>query len=67
MENRTIPFIIVASGMSSSRPILNHGQIDWSASRRVEFRVRTNAEEKLSTILEMIGDNRTEGLPHMSM
>lgn len=43
---------IVASGMSSSRHICRNGIEDRKASRRVEFRVRTNADEKLSLILE---------------
>ena len=46
-----ITSIIVASGMSSSRPIINNGVEDKTESRRVEFRVRTNAEEKLSEIV----------------
>ena len=44
--------VIMASGMSSSRRILKDGIEDMKASRRVEFRVRTKADENLSLILE---------------
>ncbi len=43
---------LVASGMSSSRIIVVNGKEDKLQSRRVDFRVRTNAEEKLSEILQ---------------
>nr|VFJ57115.1 MAG: Outer membrane protein OmpA [Candidatus Kentron sp. DK] len=43
--------LIVAAGMSSSRPIMLQGQEDKEESRRVDFRVRTNAEERLSEIM----------------
>jgi outer membrane protein OmpA-like peptidoglycan-associated protein len=44
---------IVAAGFSSSKTINSSGgKEDKEASRRVEFRVRTNADEKLSLILE---------------
>jgi outer membrane protein OmpA-like peptidoglycan-associated protein len=45
---------LTASGMSSSRPILNSDQTeDAERSRRVEFRVRTDAEARIARILEM--------------
>jgi outer membrane protein OmpA-like peptidoglycan-associated protein len=44
---------ITANGLSSSTPILNAaGQEDPFLSRRVEFRVRTDAEKRIVTILE---------------
>lgn len=42
--------LITANGLSSSQPILVHGVEDKSLSRRVEFRVRTNAEKQLEDI-----------------
>ena len=45
---------ITANGLSSSRPILNlQNEPDWKLSRRVEFRVRTNAEEQIREILDI--------------
>lgn len=42
--------LITANGLSSSHPILRNGVEDKSLSRRVEFRVRTNAEKQLEDI-----------------
>lgn len=42
--------LITANGLSSSHPILYDGVEDKSLSRRVEFRVRTNAEKQLEDI-----------------
>ena len=42
---------ITANGLSSSQPILINGVEDPLASRRVEFRVRTDAERQLNEIL----------------
>lgn len=42
--------LITANGLSSSHPIFVHGVEDKSLSRRVEFRVRTNAEKQLEEI-----------------
>ncbi|MBI5696675.1 MAG: OmpA family protein [Nitrospirae bacterium] len=42
--------VIIGSGMSSSRTIQINNKEDRNASRRVEFRVRTNADEKLTQI-----------------
>jgi len=45
---------LTANGLSSSRPIVNaDGSEDVLRSRRVEFRVRTDAEVRLAKILEM--------------
>jgi outer membrane protein OmpA-like peptidoglycan-associated protein len=42
--------LITANGLSSSHPILKNGKEDMNLSRRVEFRVRTNAEKQLEEI-----------------
>jgi outer membrane protein OmpA-like peptidoglycan-associated protein len=42
--------VITANGLSSSQPILRQGVEDKQLSRRVEFRVRTNAEKQLEDI-----------------
>ena len=44
--------LITANGLSSSQPIIINGMEDKSLSRRVEFRVRTNAEKQLEDIAE---------------
>ena len=41
---------ITANGLSYSKPILVNGKEDKELSRRVEFRVRTNAEKQLEEI-----------------
>ncbi len=46
---------ITANGLSSSHPILRNGVEDKELSRRVEFRVRTNAEKQLEVITENRG------------
>ncbi len=43
---------ITANGLSSSQLVSIGGAEDKNASRRVEFRVRTNAEEKIAVFLE---------------
>ena len=45
---------LTANGLSSSRPILdaNHHE-DAERSRRVEFRVRTDAENRIATIMQV--------------
>jgi outer membrane protein OmpA-like peptidoglycan-associated protein len=42
--------LITANGLSSSHPIIIEGVEDKDLSRRVEFRVRTNAEKQLEDI-----------------
>ena len=42
---------LTANGLSSSKRIVEHGQENAEKSRRVEFRVRTNAETTISKIL----------------
>ncbi len=46
---------LTANGLSSSQPILVDGAEDSAASRRVEFRVRTDAERQLREILDELG------------
>lgn len=45
---------LTATGLSSSRPILNGGVEDRARSRRVEFRVRTNAKRQVVKIIETL-------------
>lgn len=48
---------IIASGLSFSHPIFKQDQpglIDLERSRRVEFRIRTNAESKIEDILKIL-------------
>jgi outer membrane protein OmpA-like peptidoglycan-associated protein len=45
---------VTANGLSSSRLIVdNKGEEDVARSRRVEFRIRTDAETRLAKILEV--------------
>ncbi len=44
---------LTANGLSSSRLVLRNGEEDRIGSRRVEFRVRTNAEQRLVEIIEV--------------
>lgn len=46
---------ITANGLSSSRLIFTNGKEDKERSRRVEFRVRTNAKREIVRILEQAG------------
>jgi len=50
--------LITANGLSSSDLIYTNGEEDREASRRVEFRVRTNAESQLERILDQLVENR---------
>jgi outer membrane protein OmpA-like peptidoglycan-associated protein len=51
--------LITANGLSSSDLIYTgSGKEDREASRRVEFRVRTNAESQLEQILNQLVRNR---------
>ncbi len=53
-QNRDwVQTIITANGLSSSKPVLMaNGREDKTQSRRVEFRVRTNAERRIVDILQ---------------
>ncbi len=44
---------ITANGLSSSKPIMVSGAEDKEASRRVEFRVKTDAEKRLDNLLKL--------------
>ena len=41
---------ITANGLSSSQPIMTGGAVDDKLSRRVDFRIRTRADEKLNEL-----------------
>ena len=43
---------MTANGLSSSQPVFVNNVVDSERSRRVEFRVRTNADEKLNELHE---------------
>jgi outer membrane protein OmpA-like peptidoglycan-associated protein len=44
---------MTANGLSSSKPVLtSNGEEDRERSRRVEFRLRTDAESRIATILQ---------------
>lgn len=48
---------ITANGLSSSRPIIFNGEVDAKLSRRVDFRIRTKADEKMNELAqEVIGN-----------
>ncbi len=47
---------LTANGLSSSRPILVGEVEDAGRSRRVEFRVRTNAKEQIVRVLETLDE-----------
>ena len=48
---------ITANGLSSSQPIIINGQIDAKLSRRVDFRIRTKADEKMKELAEGVENN----------
>ena len=48
---------ITANGLSSSQPIMINGLEDAKRSRRVEFRIRTNADEKMQLLEGMSNDD----------
>ena len=43
---------LTANGLSSSKPVLEDGRENREKSRRVEFRVRTNAEKRIVQIIK---------------
>lgn len=46
---------LTANGLSSSKPVIENGRENRERSRRVEFRVRTNAEKRIAQILSRKG------------
>lgn len=46
---------LTANGLSSSKPVLENGREHRARSRRVEFRVRTNAEKRIVQIINEKG------------
>jgi outer membrane protein OmpA-like peptidoglycan-associated protein len=51
-----VRYRLTANGLSSSKTIQSNGVEDKERSRRVEFRVRTNAEEQIEQILNLNED-----------
>lgn len=47
---------LTANGLSSSQPIIRNGREARSRSRRVEFRVRTDAEERIRSLVSSGGE-----------
>jgi outer membrane protein OmpA-like peptidoglycan-associated protein len=45
---------LTANGLSSSKLIIRDGREDVKASQRVEFRVKTNADERIAEILKAV-------------
>ena len=43
---------VTANGLSSSQPVLVDGEEDPARSRRVEFRLRTDAESRIESLLQ---------------
>lgn len=52
-EREWIKAHMTANGLSSSRPVMDNGQEDAVRSRRVEFRLRTDAESRIEDLLEV--------------
>jgi len=50
-EKKWLRSLLTANGLSSSRLIMQNGVEDKIRSRRVEFRVRTNAEARITEII----------------
>mgnify|MGYP002625137202 CR=1 FL=1 len=49
---------ITANGLSSSQPVtFDDGKIDSKLSRRVDFRIRTKADEKMNELAKGINHN----------
>ena len=48
---------LTANGLSSSRPVSKDININAAANQRVEFRIVTNAEERMETIAENLGES----------
>ena len=53
---------LTANGLSSSKLIITDGKEDKEASRRVEFRIVTNAENQIDEILKKVDVPREEDL-----
>jgi len=46
--------ILKANGLAFAKPIIINGHIDWNKSKRVEFKVVTKSEEKITEILKQL-------------
>jgi outer membrane protein OmpA-like peptidoglycan-associated protein len=53
-EKTWLKRFLTANGMSSSKPIEINGLEDEIASQRVEFRIRTNADERIGEIVKAV-------------
>ncbi|MEM7244313.1 MAG: OmpA family protein [Acidobacteriota bacterium] len=54
---------LTANGLSSSKPVLDdEGREDPLRSRRVEFRLRTDAETQIARILSELGRRESDGM-----
>lgn len=52
---------LTANGLSSSKPIVDSvGQVDERASQRVEFRIVTNADERLAGIAQAVAPKKVQ-------
>ena len=52
---------MIAIGYSKSRPVTNaNGEIDWEASRRVEFRIKLNSDSEIQKYLSKVTINDIE-------
>jgi len=51
-QREWVESMIAASGFAYSRPIKINDKVDPQQSRRVEFRIRTNSEQKIDQIIE---------------
>lgn len=60
-EHEWIRSKIVAIGYSKSRPVTDiNGEIDWNASRRVEFRIKLNSDNEIQKYLKKTTINKVE-------
>jgi outer membrane protein OmpA-like peptidoglycan-associated protein len=56
-ESDWLRSVLTANGLSSSQPVLSSGIEDRDKSRRVEFRVRTNAKQQIVKVLETLDED----------
>ena len=59
-EHEWIRSKIVAIGYSKSRPVIIDGEINWTASRRVEFRIKLNSDNEIQKYLKKTTINKIE-------
>ena len=56
--------VLRANGLAFAAPVMQNGQEDASRSRRVEFKVRTKADEKIREILHTVNEPKVENEAH---